>query len=48
MHRDVVDLREFYQTSLGQVALRQVKRRIREFWPDLTGQSVLGLGYPGP
>jgi len=48
MHRDVVDLREFYQTSLGQVALRQVKRRIREFWPDLTGQSVLGLGYATP
>jgi SAM-dependent methyltransferase len=48
MHRDVVDLREFYRTSLGQVALRQVKRRIREFWPDLTGQSVLGLGYVTP
>ena len=48
MHRDVVDLREFYQTSLGQVALRQLKRRIREFWPDLTGQSVLGIGYATP
>jgi SAM-dependent methyltransferase len=48
MYRDVVDLREFYQTSLGQVALRQLKRRIREFWPDLTGQSVLGLGYATP
>jgi SAM-dependent methyltransferase len=48
MYRDVVDLREFYQTSLGQVALRQVKRRIREFWQDLTGQSVLGIGYATP
>lgn len=48
MHRDVVDLREFYRSSLGQVALRQVKRRIREFWPDLTGQSVLGIGYATP
>ena len=48
MYRDVVDLREFYQTSLGQVALRQLKRRIREFWPDLTGQSVLGIGYAAP
>ncbi len=48
MYRDVVDLREFYQTSLGQVALRQLKRRIREFWPDLTGQSVLGVGYATP
>jgi SAM-dependent methyltransferase len=48
MYRDVVDLREFYQTSLGQVALRLIKRRIREFWPDLTGQSVLGIGYATP
>jgi SAM-dependent methyltransferase len=48
MHRDVVELREFYRTSLGQVALRQVKRRIREFWPNLTGQSVLGIGYCTP
>ena len=48
MYRDVVDLREFYQTSLGQVALRLLKRRIREFWPNLTGQSVLGIGYATP
>ena len=48
MYRDVVALREFYQTSLGQVALRQLKRRIREFWPNLTGQSVLGIGYATP
>src|ERR1700736_4238047 len=48
MHRDVVDLREFYRTSLGQVALRQLKRRIRTFWPDLTSQSVLGIGYATP
>lgn len=48
MYRDVVDLREFYDTSLGQVALRQLRRRIRDFWPDLTGLSVLGLGYATP
>jgi len=48
MYRDVVDLREFYKTSLGQVALRILRRRIREFWPDLTGQSLLGIGYAAP
>jgi SAM-dependent methyltransferase len=48
MHRDVVDLREFYRTSLGQVAIRQIRRRIREFWPDITGQSLLGIGYATP
>ena len=48
MYRDVVDLREFYQTTLGQVAVRQLRRRIRELWPDLSGQSVLGIGYATP
>src|SRR5271170_2688771 len=48
MYRDVVDLREFYRTSLGQVALRLLGRRIREFWPNLSGQSVLGIGYATP
>ena len=48
MYRDVIDLREFYQTGLGQVALRLIRRRIREFWPNLTGQSVLGIGYATP
>ena len=48
MYRDVVDLREFYQTSLGQVALRILRRRIREFWPDLSGQTLLGIGYATP
>lgn len=48
MHSDVVDLREFYESSLGQVVRRLVRRRIREMWPDMTGQRVLGLGYATP
>lgn len=48
MWMDVVDLRDFYATSLGQVAARAVRQRIRELWPDFTGRSVLGIGYPLP
>jgi SAM-dependent methyltransferase len=48
MYRDAVDLREFYRTSLGQVAQRMIRRRIRQFWPELRGQIVLGLGYATP
>jgi len=48
MYNDVIDLREFYETSLGQVARRLIRRRIREFWPDVTGQRVLGIGYATP
>ena len=48
MFSDVVDLREFYGTRLGQVARRMVGRRIRRMWPDLTGSRLLGLGYATP
>ena len=48
MFADVVDLREFYGTRLGQVARRMVGRRIRLLWPDLTGVRLLGLGYATP
>ena len=48
MWMDVVDLRDFYATSLGQVTSRVVRRRIREIWPDLTRRRVVGLGYGPP
>ena len=48
MHTDVVDLKDFYRTRLGQVARRMVRRRIRQIWPDTRGQAVLGLGFATP
>jgi len=48
MWTDVVDLRDFYETSLGQMACRVIRRRIREMWPDLRGLRVLGIGYATP
>lgn len=48
MYDDVVDLRDFYRSSLGQATQRMLRKRIRELWPNLSGQSVLGIGYPTP
>jgi SAM-dependent methyltransferase len=48
MWPDVVDLRDFYDTSLGLVARRMIRRRLRAMWPDVSGMSVLGLGYAVP
>jgi SAM-dependent methyltransferase len=48
MYSDVVDLRDFYASSLGQVARRVIRSRIRSLWPDLRGQRLLGLGYAVP
>lgn len=48
MFSDVVDLREFYESPLGQVARRMIRRRLRELWPDVARESVLGLGFATP
>ncbi len=48
MSTDVIDLRDFYATPLGQVARRMIRRRIRLIWPDTHGQRILGLGFATP
>jgi hypothetical protein len=48
MWTDVVDLRDFYDSPSGRTAARLIRRRIRDFWPDVTGQTLLGLGFPTP
>jgi len=48
MASDVVDLRDFYRTALGQVARRMIRRALLRLWPDLTGMRLLGLGYATP
>lgn len=48
MWPDVVDLHTFYHSSLGHVAQRAIRAQIRQFWPNVTGMSVLGLGYATP
>lgn len=48
MYEDVIDLRDFYQSSLGRTARRLVRRRIRELWPDTRGAALLGAGYAVP
>jgi SAM-dependent methyltransferase len=45
---DVVDLREFYASPLGQASRRLIARRIRSRWSDLNGATILGLGYATP
>jgi SAM-dependent methyltransferase len=48
MWQDVVDLHDFYQTEIGEVTRQLLGARIREMWPDLKGQSLLGLGFATP
>lgn len=48
MWPDVVDLRDFYDSSLGHVARRMIRRQLRAMWPDVAGMNLLGLGYAVP
>ncbi len=48
MWNDVVDLRDFYVSSLGRVARRMIARQLRSAWSDVHGMAVLGLGYATP
>ena len=48
MALDVVDLRSFYATPLGEVARRRVSQLVRERWARCVGLSVMGVGYATP
>ena len=49
MHQDVIELKEFYYASaLGKVSRRILQARIRERWPNVAGDRVLGLGFAAP
>jgi len=45
---DVLDLRDFYSAPLGRLVRRVLRRRVRDIWPDVTGQRILGLGFASP
>ena len=48
MWTDIVDVRDFYDSPVGLVARRMIRRHVREFWPDVSGMRVLGLGSATP
>lgn len=48
MYRSVYDLKAFYNGRVGRVVRRILQERIRDFWPDVHGMSVMGAGYATP
>jgi len=48
MPLDVVDLRSFYNSPLGEVARRLIGKIVRERFSNCTGYSILGFGYATP
>lgn len=48
MQFDATGLAGFYETPVGQIARRQISRRLRLLWPDLGGERLLGYGFAVP
>jgi len=48
MAADVHAAADFYATARGAVTARLLRERLILLWPNLTGQSLLGLGYGAP
>ena len=48
MWTDVLDLNEFYGTTLGQMTVRLLRARLRDVWPNVRGETLMGLGYATP
>jgi SAM-dependent methyltransferase len=48
MKPDAVDLRDFYATRRGRLVGRILADQTARIWPDMSGLTVAGLGYPTP
>ena len=48
MRRDVLELRRFYASPLGQAARAALSRKLAEAWGDAARLDVMGLGYATP
>ena len=45
---DVRELRTFYASPLGVTVRRLLWQRIRQRWPRVSGEVVIGLGFATP
>ncbi len=48
MWPDVLTMRDFYDSHLGYVTRRMIRRKIRELWPEVKGRNMIAMGYPTP
>jgi SAM-dependent methyltransferase len=45
---DVIDLKSFYSSALGQVTCQTLRQRIKRIWPKAEGETLVGIGYTPP
>jgi hypothetical protein len=45
---EIVSLKQFYATPLGESARALIEKTLRSFWPQAAGDMLLGIGFPTP
>tara|TARA_R110002020_G_scaffold266483_42_gene481566 strand:+ start:4421 stop:5224 length:804 start_codon:yes stop_codon:yes gene_type:complete len=48
MHLDAIEIRNFYLSPQGRIVRQILGARIRDIWPDVRGEQVLGVGHATP
>lgn len=48
MRPDVIQLRQFYSSSLGRKVKQRLRQLIVEYWQPHEGETILGIGYATP
>lgn len=48
MFESAYDLKNFYSSRAGRLIRRLVTGHLREMWPDVSGQKLMGFGYSLP
>lgn len=48
MYRSIYDFKDFYNTPIGKLVLRVLRRRVRQYWNSAKDLRVVGIGYTQP
>ena len=48
MYVDVVHMKAFYDQPLGRMVRPVITSRLREFWPTVAGDRLVGVGFASP
>ncbi len=48
MYVNAKDMKEFYFDERGAIVQRIIRNKIRKIWPDISNQTLIGIGYTSP
>ena len=48
MHPDIIDLRAFYSSALGELVQRSISMALASLWAKMPNERLVGFGYAAP